>query len=119
MKTADQIVTEFVEAWKRADVEELLDFFADDAVWHPMPLEPVVGKAALRTALTTWLSATQQLDVVIHHQVSDGHVVMHERTDSLVFDGQRQETPVGAAFEVDDGLITAWREYFDMSPYAS
>jgi limonene-1,2-epoxide hydrolase len=26
-------------------------------------------------------------------------------------------TPVGAAFEIDNGRITAWREYFDMSPF--
>jgi limonene-1,2-epoxide hydrolase len=27
------------------------------------------------------------------------------------------ETAVGAAFEIQDGRIAAWREYFDMSPF--
>ena len=41
---AEQIITRFVAAWERADVDELLDYLAEDAVWHPMPMEPVVGK---------------------------------------------------------------------------
>jgi ketosteroid isomerase-like protein len=45
---AEQIITRFVTAWERADVDELLDYFADDAIWHPMPMKPAVGKPALR-----------------------------------------------------------------------
>jgi limonene-1,2-epoxide hydrolase len=114
---AEQIVTRFVAAWERADVDELLDYFADDAVWHPMPMKPAVGKPALREAMSVWLRGTAPRTAEIHLQVSDGKTVMHERTDRYLLGDQEMANPVGAVFEIDNGLITAWREYFDMSPY--
>ena len=47
---AEWIVDRFLAAWERADVDELLDYFADDAVWQPGPMKPAVGKRALREA---------------------------------------------------------------------
>lgn len=116
MTTKDeQLISGFVAAWERAPADELVEYFADDAVWHPIPVEPVVGKEAIRKALSTWLKATEQLGVEIHRQVSDGRVVMHERTDRFSFGGREHRLPVCAVFEVDNGRITAWREYFDAS----
>ena len=114
---AEQIVERFVAAWERADVDELLGYFTDDAVWHAMPTAPTVGKVALREAFSVWMGATTQLGVEIHRQVSDGHTVMHERTDRILLGGEEISTPVCAVFEVDGGRISAWREYFDMSPF--
>jgi limonene-1,2-epoxide hydrolase len=114
---AEQIVNRFVAAWERADVDELLDYFAEDAVWHPMPMKPVVGKAALREAISEWLGATAPRVGEIHLQVSDGRIVMHERTDHA-FGARKHVSPVCAVFEIDNGRITVWREYFDMSPFA-
>jgi limonene-1,2-epoxide hydrolase len=115
-EAAEQIVTRFVEAWERADVDELPEYFADDAVWHPMPMKPAVGKPALREAMSVWLDGTAPRSGEIHLQVSDGKTVMHERTDRAR--DREIPTPIAAVFEIDNGLITAWREYFDMSPFA-
>ena len=41
---AEQVVNRFLAAWERADADELLAFFADDAVWQPGPMKAVVGK---------------------------------------------------------------------------
>jgi ketosteroid isomerase-like protein len=51
---AEQILNRFVAAWERRDPEELLAYFADDAVRHPMPMKAAVGKAALRKAISEW-----------------------------------------------------------------
>jgi limonene-1,2-epoxide hydrolase len=110
---AEEIVTRYLAACERADVEEILAFFAEDAVWHPMPLEPRVGEAALREAISVWMSAVTFLGADIHHQVSDGRIVMNERTDRYLVGGQEHATRIGSVFEVADGRITAWREYFD------
>ena len=114
---ADQIVTRFVAAWERADVDELLGYFAEDAVWHPIPMQASVGKAALRQAMTPWLGETGQLGAEIHLQIANGTTVMHERTDRFTLGTQELALAVAAVFEIDNGLITAWREYFDMSPF--
>jgi limonene-1,2-epoxide hydrolase len=116
---AEQVVRRFVAAWGRADVDELLDHFAEGAVWHPMPMSPIVGKAALREAFNVWLGTTVQGGAEIHAQVSDGRTVMHERTDRFSFEGQEHVLPVCAVFEIEGGRITAWREYFDTSSYGA
>jgi limonene-1,2-epoxide hydrolase len=114
---AEDLLTRFVAGWERADVDELLGYFTEDPVWHPMPMDPVVGKAALRDALSTWLGGTSQLGVDIIRQLSDRNTVMHERNDRFSFGGQEQVLPVCAVFEIEDGRIAVWREYFDMSPF--
>jgi limonene-1,2-epoxide hydrolase len=120
---AEQIVFRFVAAWERGDADELLDFFSEDAVWHAMPMKPAVGKPAIRVLVSAWLEYYARGSRTtprgrIDKQVSDGRVVMHERTDWRTVDGREIELPVAALFEIDDGRITAFREYFDMSPFA-
>ena len=110
-------IDRFLAAWERADVDELLDFFADDAEWHPGPMKPAIGKAALRVAIDEWLTGAVDVRAEVHSRVSDGRLVMHERTDHFLLGGQETATPVAAAFVVEEGRIHAWREYFDMSPF--
>ena len=45
---AEKIVTEFCNAWPRKNIDELLGFFTDDAVYHNIPMEPPKGKDAIR-----------------------------------------------------------------------
>jgi limonene-1,2-epoxide hydrolase len=87
MATTDaaQTIDRFVAAWERADVGELLDYFTEDAVWHPMPMEPRVGKPAIRDLVVAWLRTAPRGEV--HRQVSDANMVMHERTDTCTFGG--------------------------------
>jgi limonene-1,2-epoxide hydrolase len=114
---AEQVIDRFLAAWERADVDELLAFFADDAVWQPGPMKAVVGKNALREGLVELLPTGVRPQV--HHTVSDGTMVMHERTDHFTLRSKEMAAPVAAAFEIDNGKIKAWREYFDMSPFIS
>ena len=39
-------VRSFIEAWQRNDVDELMGYFADDCVYHNIPVEPVRGLEA-------------------------------------------------------------------------
>ena len=114
---AEQIVSRFVAAWERADVDEMLAYFADDAVWHPMPVKPAVGKPAIREAISQWMDSVTHLGAEIYRQVSDGRTVMHERTDRYLLGTREMADAIGSVFEIDNGLITAWREYFDLSAY--
>ena len=41
---AEKIVTEFCNAWPRKNVDELLAFFTDDAVYHNIPRNPPRAK---------------------------------------------------------------------------
>ena len=52
-------------------------------------------------------------DVKIHRVAADGATVLNERTDVLIFGPLRLQLWVCGVFEVHDGRITLWRDYFD------
>ena len=52
-----------------------------------------------------------ELDVA--HVVSAGDVVMAERVDRFRWNGKRLDLPVCGVFEVRDGKIVKFRDYFN------
>ena len=44
---------------------------------------------------------------------------MTERVDVFSLPGKTFELPVMGAFEVSDGKINAWRDYFDINQFTS
>ena len=54
--------------------------------------------------------------LVIHHQIASGNIVMNERTDYITINGTQITLPICGVFEIEDGRIKAWREYFDLAP---
>jgi limonene-1,2-epoxide hydrolase len=111
----DLIVREFLAAWERRDAEHIVGAFALDGVYHSMPLSPIVGRAAIREFATRFEDKPPgRLEV--HHQVASATVVLNERTDHIVLNGQPVSLDICGVFEMADGHITAWREYFDLGP---
>ena len=53
-------------------------------------------------------------DVKFHRVAADGNTVLTERTDALIFGGVRLNFWVCGVFEVREGRITLWRDYFDL-----
>jgi limonene-1,2-epoxide hydrolase len=49
----------------------------------------------------------------IKHTTSTGNVVMNERLETWQKGSVRLELPVAGVFEVKNGKITHWRDYFD------
>ena len=113
----EDVVRRFCEAFSRRDVDEILGFFADDAVYHNIPLAPAHGKDAIRTTLETFVPGSPEIDFVMLNVASSGSVVFTERIDKMSFGGRRIELPVAGVFEVDDGKIKAWRDYFDLQQF--
>ncbi len=115
---AEKVVTDFCNAWPRKNVDELLGFFTDDAVYHNIPMEPARGKAAIRAVINTFLPMAKSVQFKVLKSASAGNVVLNERVD--VFDlggGKTISLPVAGVFEVSGGKIAAWRDYFDMAMY--
>jgi limonene-1,2-epoxide hydrolase len=113
---AEDVVNRFIAAWQSKDAEKALAFFADDAVWHNMPMEPVVGIDAIRDVYVQFAGAMDGLRVDVHLQLSDGTFVMHERTDHVSMGGKAISLPICGVFEIQNGRIKSWRDYFDMTP---
>jgi limonene-1,2-epoxide hydrolase len=59
------------------------------------------------------MEGRSSFEVKIHRIAADGANVLTERTDVLVFGPLRLQFWVCGVFEVQDGRITLWRDYFD------
>lgn len=115
MPSPDEIVTAMCRSWADPDPDQISAFFAEDAVYHNIPMEPITGRAAIRDFIAGFLSTFESIEFDVHHQVAAGNIVMNERTDILRGLGKDTPLPVVGVFEVADGAITAWRDYFDMA----
>jgi limonene-1,2-epoxide hydrolase len=116
--TNDQIVTAFCAAWTAGDVDAILEAFANDAVYHNIPMAPIVGKEAIGQFIRSFLTADASIAFETRHQVSSGSIVMNERVDIVTTNGRTVRLPVMGVFELADGKITAWRDYFDMAMFS-
>jgi limonene-1,2-epoxide hydrolase len=115
-QSADELVTEFCALWSEPDPERILSYFTEDAVYHNIPMPAAEGRDAIRDLLTVMLDGFDGIDFTVHRQFGQGDVVMNERTDVMRrSNGGRLELPVMGAFEVRDGKIAAWRDYFDLA----
>jgi limonene-1,2-epoxide hydrolase len=109
---AEETVLAFVAAWNALDWSRIYALLADDIVYHNMPLKPVLGRDAVRAHLDAW--PVDACEWEVRNIASNGSVVLTERIDRFARGEDRIVVPVMGAFEVADGRIAAWRDYFDM-----
>ncbi len=114
MSDNTDLVTAFCRAWSNRDVDEILGYFAEDAVYHNMPMPPMQGKPAIKTILQQIVSPTSWIEWETLHIAEAGNVVFTERVDRFEMAGKKVELPVAGVFEIENGKIKAWRDYFDM-----
>jgi limonene-1,2-epoxide hydrolase len=110
-------VTAMLASWQGRDVEAIVAFFTEDAVYSNVPIDPPnIGKAQIREFLTWFFGAVDDLEFTIIRQIAnaDGWV-MNERNDRLDFGGKVVNLPIMGVFEFRGELISAWRDYFDMA----
>lgn len=114
-KRNDALIRRFLAAWEQRDTPFIVDAFTDDAVYHSVPLPPIVGKPAIAEFVAGFADVPPgRLEV--HYQIAEGDIVMNERTDHLMMNGKPVVLPICGVFEIDGGRIAAWREYFDLAP---
>jgi limonene-1,2-epoxide hydrolase len=115
---AENIVSEFCNAWTRLDADQIMSFFAEDAVYHNIPMPAAKGKEVIRKTIEGLLKGATWIEFKILHTASNGNVVFNERVDSFEAKGKRISLPVTGVFELNnDGKIKGWRDYFDLKMY--
>ena len=119
MSDSVKIVRDFCKAWERKDVDELVGFMTDDAVYHNIPLQPAVGHEAIKGVMAMFVPMSKEIEFKVLGIAGDGDTVFTERVDTFVMDGGKISIPVAGVFEVKDGKIAAWRDYFDMQQFMS
>ena len=111
------LIQRFCDAWASADIPKIVDFFADDAVYHNMPIQPVQGKDAIKGLIEQFMAPFERAEFEITHIVANGDVVLTERVDRFFGSGKTVELPLMGIFEIKDGKIAAWRDYFDLAAW--
>ena len=117
MSDNTELVSAFCRAWSNRDVDELLGYFAEDAVYHNMPMPPMQGKPAIKAILQQIVSPTSWIQWETLNIAEAGNVVFTERVDRFEMAGKKVELPVAGVFEIENGKIKAWRDYFDMATW--
>jgi limonene-1,2-epoxide hydrolase len=124
MDSPIEVVRRFCAAWSdNIGSVELAAFFADDAVYHNIPLAPVAGREAIADTIASFIRpgppGIERIEFRVINIAADGPVVMTERVDVFTLPDKSFELPVMGTFEVSDGKIKAWRDYFDMNQFTS
>jgi limonene-1,2-epoxide hydrolase len=111
------IVRRFCDAWSDSDLDELMAYFAEDAVYHNIPIDPVTGRDAIRATISGFTQGVEKIEFRVLNLAADGTTVLTERVDVFHLPGNTIELPVMGTFEVRDGKIAAWRDYFDLNQF--
>jgi limonene-1,2-epoxide hydrolase len=86
-----------------------------DAIYQNGPARPVKGREDIATLFRKMTRGLTSCNFEILHLATSGHVVFTERLDVVTVGDVTAELPVAGVFEVRDGLISEWREYFDLA----
>jgi limonene-1,2-epoxide hydrolase len=111
------LIREFIQACVRANPEEFASYFTEDAVWWNAPWPEVRGREAIRETLRKGAQRMKAMPWEIRHIIAEGDVVMTERVDHFEVNGKRVSVPCMGIFELRDGKIDAWRDYWDLKQF--
>lgn len=81
MSNNEQAIRDFVKAWSRLNVDEIVDYFTEDGVYHNMMLDPVKGKAALKGFIGAFIANWSDTEWELVNILSKGDIVVAERVD--------------------------------------
>ena len=124
MESPIEVVRRFCAAWSDGmEANDLAGFFTDEAVYQNIPLAPVTGRANIANNIATFMRpgppGIEGIEFRVINIAADGPVVMTERVDVFKLPDKSFELQVMGTFEVSDGKIKAWRDYFDMNQFTS
>jgi limonene-1,2-epoxide hydrolase len=124
MESPIELVRRFCAAWtENLGAAELAAFFTEDAVYHNIPLAPVTGREDIANTIASVLRpgapGIESIDFRLMNIAANGPVVMTERVDVFKLPDKSFELPVMGTFEISDGKISAWRDYFDLNQFTT
>lgn len=114
-----ETVNIFMRSVESKDIDGAVALLAEDVSYENMPIDPIVGREAVRQVLEGFLKPAMHVEWRVLSEWEVGSTVINERVDRFEIGDGWLELPVAGFFEVKDGLITLWRDYFDMGSYMS
>ena len=111
----ERLVTDFCMGLQ-TEFAKTFDRLAEDVDYLNVPMEPVKGRDASRKFLEPFAPCLRKMEIC--HTTSHGDVVMNERLETWVEGEVRIDLPVAGVFEIRNGKIAKWRDYFDLAKIA-
>jgi len=109
-----EITKLFLKAMEPLDYDNALTLVSEACEYtNPPPIGTIHGPAGIRAVLEPFFAPTLENEFRILREASEGPIVVLERLDRHRLADKWVELPVTGVFEVHDGLITYWRDYFD------
>lgn len=114
--TPAEIARRFMALMEPLNYDEALKLVHEDCEYiNPPPIGAVRGHAGIRAVLEPFFGPTRENEFKVLREAASGPIVVLERLDRHLFGDRWVELPVTGVFEVHDGRITYWRDYFDMA----
>ncbi|WP_397422127.1 limonene-1,2-epoxide hydrolase family protein [Phenylobacterium sp.] len=114
-----ETVRQFMKLMEPLNYDEALKLVSADCEYvNPPPIGTVRGPAGIRAVLEPFFGPTTENEFRVLRSAGSGPVVLLERLDRHLFGDKWVELPVTGAYEVHNGVITYWRDYFDYATIA-
>lgn len=108
------VVRAFLSAMEKGDYDSAMKHVAEKCEYaNPGVLPTVYGPAGVRGLLEPFFAPVLENQFSILRHATNGAIVFIERLDRHRLADRWVELPVTGVFEVHDGQITVWRDYFD------
>lgn len=115
--TPDELVRQFINALVARDLDGAAAMVSEDFEYDNVPMGKAFGPQALTSTLAGFFGMCTNIDWQILRQTSSGDMtngtVLNERDDRVEIHGRWATLPVAGVFEIKNGNLTLWRDYFD------
>ena len=112
--TSGEVVAALIKANEARDVDAIVALMTDDIEYENVGMGVCKGADEVRGLLGPFLTGAERVAWEVLAQVEHGDVVMNERVDRFFLPGDKHaEVRVAGYFEVRDGKVRRWRDYFD------
>ena len=108
-----EVVTDFLHAMQAGDADKVIALADENIIYSNVSLPTIRGKDRFAKAVRAYGRYRLGFAVVIHRIAENGPNVLTERTDAIIAGPFRMQFWVCGVFEVHDGQVTLWRDYFD------
>lgn len=112
-----ETVNAFIRALEANDLDTACAMVAPDCEYDNVPMIKVFGPEGVKSILAPMFADCTEIEWIIHREAESGTTVFNERLDRFKMSQGWLELPVNGVWEVVDGKITLWRDYFDAGTY--
>tara|TARA_B100000902_G_scaffold375721_1_gene405998 strand:- start:1920 stop:2312 length:393 start_codon:yes stop_codon:yes gene_type:complete len=115
--SSEDIVNLFMEYINGKDLDAATALLSDNCEYDNVPMGKVYGREVIHEYLQPVMERCSEIEWITIRQTGSEGVVLNERLDRFKWPHGWVEVPVAGIFEIENGQITLWRDYFDLPTY--